>query len=258
MPPRLKCLLFDLDNTLMDWSGVYGGWVAIEAPHLQSALAYIQHELPGSADIDCTQLAQHYRALMIRAWEASSQTKRAPHMPSILFAALQACGVPTARLKTEAVMDAFAWSRVPGTTVFPDVPPFLQQARAAGIRLGIVTNASQPMSMRDAELRELGLLSYFPDCRIAAADIGYLKPHPRIFEAALQRLDVQPEETVFIGDDPTADVFGATHAGMRAVLRVNGDYRSPIRPSRHQANIFSFDELPDILDRWFPAWADAS
>ena len=131
----------------------------------------------------------------------------------------------------------------------------LKLMRSHGVRFGIVTNAFQPMWLRDVELEEHGLLEFFPDCRISAADVGYLKPHPSIFEAALQCLGTKPEETIFIGDNPVADIAGGQSAGMQTVVRIT--HPSPpmlsglIVPD-HALN--SFTELPDILDVWHPGW----
>ena len=130
----------------------------------------------------------------------------------------------------------------------------LDKLRAAGLKLGIVTNASQPMAMRDAELAAHGIIGYFPDCRLSAADAGYLKPHPQIFKSALERLGTAPEETVFVGDNPVADIEGAHGVGIRAVRRMtsreimNGNLTQP-HPTLH-----SFAELPAILDEWYPGW----
>ena len=45
-----------------------------------------------------------------------------------------------------------------------------------------------------------------------------MKPHPAIFQAALDSLRVSPSEGVFVGDIPWGDIKGAKDVGMRAVL----------------------------------------
>jgi putative hydrolase of the HAD superfamily len=155
----------------------------------------------------------------------------------------------------EACLRAYAWGAVPGTVVFPEAREALDLLVSRGLKLGIVTNAAQPMWLRDTELKGHGLLNYFPDCRISAADVGYLKPHPAIFEAALGRLGVTPDEAVFVGDNPTADIAGAQGAGMQAVLRVV----SPVPPMLSglivpDGAINTLAELPAVLDERFPGW----
>jgi len=56
--------------------------------------------------------------------------------------------------------------------------------------------------------------------------VGYEKPHPAIFEAALRGMDVAPEQSLYVGDMYSVDYLGATQAGMQAILfDVSGAYR---------------------------------
>src|ERR1700739_1138256 len=48
--------------------------------------------------------------------------------------------------------------------------------------------------------------------------VGYEKPHPEIFRQALESLNTQPEESLYVGDVYSVDYLGATRAGMHAVL----------------------------------------
>ena len=271
-PCQLKGLLFDFDDTLIDWSGVRHSWPELEAPRLVRVHAHLRDRLP-DRQIDCKSLIDLYQERTIQAWSEARQSLIAPHMPNILFGALRDLGVDGDRLDRDAVMRVYDWKVIPGTVVFPDVLPMLEALRAAGIKLGIVTNASQPMAMRDAELAGHGLIEYFPDCRLAAADTGYLKPHRLMFEAALAQMDTTPGETVFIGDNPRADIAGAMAVGMRAVQRItrrvfDGGVRA-VKPNTQRvfpgwenmslrASLHSLDELPAILDNWYPDWRNGS
>lgn len=269
MASQLRAALFDLDDTLIDWSGVEMGWRELEAPRLIRVHAYVCAE-HNSRVAAAASLIDLYQERTMEAWAQARESLIAPHMPNILFAVMRELGIDCDRLDRDAVMRVYDWNVVPGTAVFPDVFPMLEALRAAGIKLGIVTNASQPMALRDAELAGHGLIAHFPDCRLSAADSGYLKPHPRIFQAALARLGTAPTQTVFIGDNPSADIAGALAAGMRAVQRLiprrfDGGLRAVKRdaqPGRNdqensaKASLHSLDELPAILDRWYPGWRD--
>jgi len=267
---QLRGLLFDFDDTLVDWSGVRLPWREIETARLSRVRDYVQRKT-GANRLNTSALLEVYLERTRAAWAEARLSLRAPHMPSILMGALETLDVAIERLDAEEVIRAYDWNVVPGTVVFPDVPPALKMLRERGIKLGIVTNASQPMSMRDAELAAHGLLDFFPDCRLAAADIGYLKPHARIFACALERMGAAPAETVFIGDNPEADIAGANAIGMRAVLRLNGgadqDGEEWLRaatpaPMRErldsQRSLHSLRELPAILDEWYPGWRNGN
>ena len=253
MAAQLEGALFDFDDTLVDWSGVQLGWREIEAARLSRVQEHVYRKTRAywlSTDMLLDAYLQRTRA----AWAEARATLRAPHMPSILMETLEGLGVATDRLDVDDVIRAYDWNVVPGTVVFPDVPPTLRALQRAGVKLGIVTNASQPMAMRDAELERHELIQYFPDCRLSAADAGYLKPDKRIFNCALERMGTAPEETIFIGDNPEADIAGALSVGMKAVLRVTSRLEANGARIAHQPRLRSMERLPAILDEWYPGW----
>lgn len=90
----------------------------------------------------------------------------------------------------------------------------LEQVRAAGLRIGIVTNNT--IEEQTAKLKRLGLEPYIDVLTISEA-VGVAKPDPRIFAAALRQLGCQPDEVVMVGDSWSADIMGAQAAGIRAV-----------------------------------------
>jgi len=93
----------------------------------------------------------------------------------------------------------------------------LQTLRAAGRRLGIVTNGQTEWQSR--KLDGLGLGSFF-DVVLISEQEGIRKPDARIFERARERCGVdQPSETMFVGDHPEVDVAGSHAAGMVSVWK---------------------------------------
>jgi 5'-nucleotidase len=74
-------------------------------------------------------------------------------------------------------------------------------------------------------LRAAGVAELF-DVIVVSDEIGWRKPRPEIFEAALERLGVAPREALFVGDRADIDVVGAQRMGM-AVAWVNRD-RTPL------------------------------
>src|SRR5262249_14843760 len=77
-----------------------------------------------------------------------------------------------------------------GMEPFEDTVPALDRWRARGLRLGMVSNAWPSL---DRHYRTLGLRDYF-EAFVISAHLGWLKPDVRIFEAALDRLDLPPDE----------------------------------------------------------------
>lgn len=81
-------------------------------------------------------------------------------------------------------------------------------------RLGVVSNFYGNLA---AVCREAGIGSFL-SVSVDSAIVGSSKPHPAIFRAALERLGVEPSESVFVGDSPERDMAGARGVGMRHVL----------------------------------------
>jgi putative hydrolase of the HAD superfamily len=82
-------------------------------------------------------------------------------------------------------------------------------------RLGLLSNFTHaPAAWQVIDI--LGLRSYF-DVVLISGELGYRKPHPMVFEKLIDSLGVQREETIYIGDDPEADIRGAQQAGLRAI-----------------------------------------
>ena len=82
--------------------------------------------------------------------------------------------------------------------------------------LGLVSNFTYAPVIH-AGLRRLRLNPYF-DAILVSQDVGWRKPHPKIFEEALKRLKRGAKQTVFVGDNPIEDVQGAKNVGMKAVF----------------------------------------
>jgi len=123
--------------------------------------------------------------------------------------------------------------------------PVLAQLQAAGFKLGLVSNTLFPGFAVDDVLRQEKLLGHFP-VRIYSSDVGYMKPHRRIFETALDRIGVAAERTVFVGDRLDKDVRGAARLGMKTILMVKNGH-TPRGRTRPDHVIRALSEVPAAL-----------
>lgn len=105
-----------------------------------------------------------------------------------------------------------------GRTLFPDSLDTLRWLKERGYRLGSVTNRGYGGPRFWREIEDLGLAELFEVVAVSC-DVGYMKPHPRIFQYALERMGISPEETAMVGDSLRADVEGAKRLGMIAIWR---------------------------------------
>ncbi len=258
----LKAVLFDVDDTLLDWRARQQTWEDLEWQHLGQVFDYVHTQVHPLKSRD--RFYEDTLAAIIDGWQAAKRTLRAPHLGLMLLETLAAQGAPPDALNMLACLDAYGPEAPPGLRLYPEVPQVLDGLRARGLRLGIITNSIRPMYMRMVEFDALGLWSFFaPDhCLICAADVGYIKPHPAIFQAGLDVLGVRAEEAVFVGDSLKADIAGAQGAGMHAIQRdpttppayteASLTQAAPIVPDGH---INSLDELPAALDALYPPGA---
>lgn len=250
---QLRAVLFDIDDTLLDWSQrtTFGNH---RLDHLTRVYDYVVQEVY-PLNVAKEQFQNVALSIMEQLWQEGKRGVGAPHIGKVLTGTLELLDVPHDKIDPIRLMHAYDWQAVDGITVFPDVPEVLPTLRAAGLRMGLITNSSHPMWMRDVELNTLGLLDQFPECRFSAADVGCLKPYPLIFSTALHCLGLEPGEVVFVGDEPLADIVGARSAGMRAILRMRrGAFDVAELPTKPDGIIYSFHDLLPLLDEWYPSW----
>jgi putative hydrolase of the HAD superfamily len=112
------------------------------------------------------------------------------------------------------------WEESENFELYEDVLPVLDDLRANGLKLGLVSNGIRNLSAFVAHHR------LDVDAIVDSRSHGRVKPHPSIFQAALERLGTRSEQTVMVGDSLEEDVEGARALGMRAIL-VDREDRHP-------------------------------
>jgi HAD superfamily hydrolase (TIGR01509 family) len=98
--------------------------------------------------------------------------------------------------------------------VMPGVPDALARLAGRGLRLVVVSNSDGTVAQ---SLEAAGLLQHMT-LVVDSALVGFEKPDPRIFVAALERAGADAARTLHIGDLYHADVLGARGAGITALL----------------------------------------
>ncbi len=152
---------------------------------------------------------------------------------------LDAVGFSGHRQSAVAAM-ADAWVRF-GWEPYPDVLPALSALRADGYRIGVVSNWTATLELT---LAQVGLLEQF-DVVACSAIVGAMKPDPRIFQYALDALDVDPPSALYVGDHYEVDVLGARDVGMDAALIVRNETPDV---SAYPTTIRTLHELCSILE----------
>jgi 2-haloalkanoic acid dehalogenase type II len=198
MPTKtLKALVFDLDDTLWPLFPLITNaekhthdWLAVHAPNVTKQftvedlrtkrLELVNTNPQFSYDL----WALRHTALKNVLQEVGEQTSKADEAIQVFF---------QARNQVD---------------IFPDVFDVLEKMQKTHI-LASISNGF-------ADLETIGISKYFK-ASLAAHSFGCAKPDPRIFLAMAEKLQLEPQEMMYIGDDLRLDVQAAQEVGMQAV-----------------------------------------
>jgi FMN hydrolase / 5-amino-6-(5-phospho-D-ribitylamino)uracil phosphatase len=128
------------------------------------------------------------------------------------------------------------WGQSALFELYDDALPALAAMRRHGLKIGLLSNSSRDLV---EFVRHHALAA---DAVLTSHSHGKTKPHDSIFHAILERLEVEPSETVMIGDTLEEDIEGARAVGMRAVL-LDREQRYPDLDSR----LSDLHSLPELL-----------
>ncbi len=165
--------------------------------------------------------------------------------------ALNALGYKTSKEdpRIKAALNAFFQDYVDSLELRPYAKNLLNRI-TDNCKLGLISNFTYAPVIY-ASLRKLGISQFF-NAIVVSEEIGWRKPHKRIFQTALQRLHATAEETVYIGDSPLEDIEGAKTAGMKTVF-VPSQFNSlqDLHESRQQPDIIAknLHEITENLNR---------
>jgi HAD superfamily hydrolase (TIGR01662 family) len=115
------------------------------------------------------------------------------------------------------------WAACHHFELYDDVPMVLRTLAGAGVRIGLVSNSHRCMASFQSHFELQGLIA----AAVTSSEHGLMKPHPSIFRAVLDVMDVPAAEALMVGDSVRHDVEGALRAGMKAVLLNRGDAPHP-------------------------------
>lgn len=133
----------------------------------------------------------------------------------------------------------------------PYLDEVLTELKRRDYKLGVITNTvtSREEHVRLA-LRKIDVEKYF-DVIVTSVDVAFNKPDERIFLTALKALNVEPEESVMVGNRISADIIGGNRIGMKTILyKWNERYLDIIQSPQEEPTrtITSLKELPKVLD----------
>ncbi len=242
---RIKAVIFDLDDTLIDWANLSTTFEEFYRPRAKKLYNFLVEAGHGLPTLEEFVLALNQA--IIDTWDEAKRTWSIKSYGEILCNLLAGMDLDTSNLDRDSLLNVIGWDPWPGVVVFPDTISVLSELRERKYKIGLLTNSFLPMWMRDRELEAYKLLDYF-DARLTAAEVGYVKPHPNIYHALLDMLGITAGQAVFVGDRPKNDIAGANAVGLISVLMDPPHVERDLEGHIPDYTISRLSELLPILD----------
>lgn len=115
------------------------------------------------------------------------------------------------------------WAACRHFELYDDVRSVLRALAADGVSVGLVSNSHRSLDSFASHFDLQGLI----DASVSSSEHGLMKPHPSIFNAALEAMGVRARDAWMVGDSVRHDVDGALKAGLRAALLHRSDTPHP-------------------------------
>ena len=197
----IKAIIFDLDNTLLDF-------VKMKQFAVKAAITAMNE---AGLEVDEDKAYKDIMDLYVSTgWE--NQQVFDDYLK-------QARGEVSNKILAAGVV-AYRRAREATLLVYPNVNKTLIELLKIQIRLAVVSDAPS----REAWMRLYYLnLHHVFDPVLTFDDTGVRKPSPEPFKMALKKINAQPDEALMIGDWPDRDVVGAKQIGMKTIFARYGD-----------------------------------
>lgn len=203
---KYRHLFFDLDHTLWDYD-----------KNVKESLSelFISHQLVDCGIVDCASFIDAFFSVNFDLWkmydlgEIDKRVLRDQRFKLIF----EKAGVFGAKLPVGLEEDF-----IQITSAKPHLLPYtieILDYLFPHYKLHIITNGFNESQAK--KIKSSGLTAYF-DLIVTSETTGHKKPDPRIFQYALNYLEVEPQDCLMIGDNPISDIQGAFRSNIDQVF----------------------------------------
>ena len=231
----LEAVLFDWGDTLMQFA--YSPEL-VSAGHRAGLAAIGRDDLP---EVDA--LTEHFREEYEPLFWAPGTIEEIEY-PGLVRRLLADFGVEIDDDQLGRYLQAEHTAWDPARILAAHTHPLLESLRELGLKLGLVSNAFDPGWLLHHDLEQMGIAQRL-DFSVFSSEFGLRKPHPAIFERALEALEVEAEHSLFVGDRLYEDVRGAAEVGMTTVQALW--FRADDHPDGAEPDHQAFTQL-DVLN----------
>jgi len=224
--PDIKAVLFDVDNTLVDFMRMKQISVEIAIDYMMSA------GLPGTKEEIYSEIFNFYRQTHIESQKA---------LEVVIEKRL---GSVDRRILAMGII-GYQRGRDMATYPYPKVEFTIKEILRMGLKVGVVSDA--PAEQCYNRLARLNLIPWL-DVVVTYDDTGEYKPSEKPFLLALERLALSPREVLYVGDWPQKDIVGAKKVGLITVFARWGEHKdAPDTGADYDLN--SIDKILDVIKK---------
>ena len=197
----LEAVLFDWGDTLMRWE-----WQPelLDAGHAAGLRALGREPLSA--------LTTHFRDAYLPLLYQPGVLEEVEY-PGLVRRLLAESGIEVSGDELELFLEAEHAAWQPARQLASTTHALLETLHERGLKVGLVSNALDPPRLLHRDLEQLGVAERL-DVAVFSSEVGWRKPHPAIFERALEAVGVEPPAALFVGDTLATDVAGATALGI--------------------------------------------
>ncbi len=232
-PVELRAVLFDLDNTLIDFMRLKRTASDAAARAMIAAGADFAFQPDEAGDILFGEYLKD-----IEGDRVFEEFLRKHHRQKLRL------DQHTVDRITAAAVNAYLKAKLVHSEPYPQVRRTLLHLARLGLKMGIVTDA--PRFKAYQRLEAAGLVDFF-DFVITHTDHGEHKPHERPFREALDHLGTPPQAVLMVGDWPQRDMEGAKALGMQTAWAKYGHHTYDDPPEEADFVLERFGDLTRIV-----------
>ena len=245
MKKALKAVLFDMGSTLIEFENLT--WDELRRLSTEKGYQFLKEK-----NLSVPDLEEFSRVLLAGFMEARAEIEenlKELKFEKVIFDFFKRLNLRTSDGIYGNFLEVYYRPVADQLTLIDGADDVLKHFKEKDLKIGLVSNTIFPEKYHLRELKRFGLYPYL-DAHFFSSEVGVRKPHPKIFRLALDKLEIDPSEAVFIGDRLKEDVGGAQDVGMKGILKCHEgrDYTVPVTPD---AQVTELKELPDTIGKLF-------
>lgn len=223
----IKCICYDLDNTLYDEASYFYGAFKPIADYIADYFEINRDTILGEL-----------------IWLFNKKGSLYPYLFNDTLKQLNISFDSSFILKLVKIFH----SAEPNLILYDDVLPTFKKLRLKQMRLGLISNGYVKTQHR--KIKILHLESMFEEL-FFPKEYGKEKPNPYIYNLALECFKIKPYEAIYVGDNPVYDFYGAAISGMHTVRIRRGEFANlAAAPEKDaQYKIYNHQEIFRIIDK---------